>query len=122
MRTQTLHPGKLLVIMVALLASALFFPAAPALAAVMAAGGDHNLVINDKGTVWGWGDGGFGQTTTPPGLVGTGSSVAAGQDHSLAVKADGTVLAWGLNNYRQCQGPCIFLARPGLPHLLLLLD
>ena len=78
---------------------------APALAAVMAAGGDHNLFVNDQGTVWGQGDDGFGQINVPAGLVGTGSAVAAGQDHSLALKADGTVVAWGDNDYGQCNVP-----------------
>ena len=91
--------GLLLVLLVGPLASY-------AAAATVAAGYSHTLVVKTTdGTVWAWGNGGYGQ-------LGTGSTtssavpvqansltgvtaVSAGYGHSLALKSDGTVWGWG---------------------------
>lgn len=72
----------------------------------------HSLAVKDDGTVWAWGNNGFGQlgngttinTTVPlqvQGLSGTAKviEVATGDDQCLALKDDGTVWAWGRNEY-----------------------
>jgi alpha-tubulin suppressor-like RCC1 family protein len=84
----------------------------------IAAGSYHSLALKSDGTVWAWGNNGYGQlgfvTSTSnrnlPGQVqdaaGTGYltdviAIAAGSYHSLALKSDGTVWAWGDDNYGQ---------------------
>jgi hypothetical protein len=65
MKTVSSGPVKLLLLLAALLTSAVFFPATPALAAVMAAGGDHNLVLKADGTIFAWGLNNFDQCQGP---------------------------------------------------------
>jgi alpha-tubulin suppressor-like RCC1 family protein len=98
----------------------------------LAAGlGEHNLLADDGGGVWSWGDNEFGQlgnggynfvfpygsdgplavlgpTTFPPlqGIV----EVAKGFAHSLARKKDGTVWAWG-SGYGVAQNAITFLPK-----------
>lgn len=77
----------------------------------IAAGGGHSLALKSDGTVWAWGDDGYGQ-------LGDGTSIdrdvpiqvhginniieiAGGGGHSLALMSDGTVWAWGNNEYGQ---------------------
>ena len=77
----------------------------------MIAAGNHSLFIKSDGTLWAWGNNGYGQlgdgTTTNrsvPVQVGTATnwaSVAAGENHSVALKTDGTLWAWGYNYYGQ---------------------
>ncbi|CAI6070600.1 InlB B-repeat-containing protein [Cohnella sp. JJ-181] len=77
----------------------------------ISAGNYHNLAIKENGTVWAWGDNGWGAlgdgTTTkrivPVQVQGLSDvkAVSAGGWHSVALKADGTVWGWGHNNYGQ---------------------
>ena len=79
----------------------------------ISAGNSHNLAIKTDGTLWSWGNFGYGQlgtgsgsTSSTPVQIGTLSnwsqlSTGAGRTHSLAVKTDGTLWAWGNNSYGQ---------------------
>jgi alpha-tubulin suppressor-like RCC1 family protein len=77
----------------------------------IAAGGRHNLALDNTGLIWSWGFNSYGQ-------LGDGSTVsrsipsqvlnlrqivaiAAGNNHSLALRDDGTVWAWGQNEHGQ---------------------
>ncbi|MDB6137987.1 MAG: hypothetical protein JWO94_1059, partial [Verrucomicrobiaceae bacterium] len=72
----------------------------------IAAGGNHNLALNNAGQVFAWGDNGYGQAAVPLALqIGSVNAIAAGGGHSLALKSDGTVVAWGLNGYGQASVP-----------------
>jgi alpha-tubulin suppressor-like RCC1 family protein len=80
-------------------------------AVVAGAGGYHSLAAKEDGTVWGWGNNGYGQlgdgsTTqrlTPvqafsvTGVV----DIRGGTYHSLALRSDGTVAGWGAASYGQ---------------------
>jgi alpha-tubulin suppressor-like RCC1 family protein len=80
---------------------------------MVAAGGTHNLALDEEGRVWVWGGNGNGQlgdgstvSRTAPYRLPTFSaspvvSIAAGKTHSLALTDDGRVWAWGLNNNGQ---------------------
>ena len=77
--------------------------------------GFHSLALRSDGTVWAWGDNGYGQlgngtttnSETPVQVVGPGGSgyltgivaIAGGLYHSLALRSDGTVWTWGYNYY-----------------------
>jgi alpha-tubulin suppressor-like RCC1 family protein len=76
----------------------------PQPARAIAAGHNHNLALMDDGTVVGWGDDSFGQSSSPPGLSNV-VAIAAGYLHSVALRSDGTVLAWGDNSYDQTNVP-----------------
>ena len=81
------------------------------------AGGYHNVVVKNDGTLWTWGYNTYGQladnttvTKKTPiqvmGLAGVGTlsdvvSVYMGRYHSLFVKSDGTVLSAGQGTYGQ---------------------
>ncbi len=77
------------------------------------AGGTHTLAVTGEngGSVWAWGNNGYGQlgdTTTTArktpvrvaNITGV-TAVAGGGQHSLALKSDGTVWGWGYNGYGQ---------------------
>lgn len=69
-------------------------------------GGEHSLRVNPDGTVWAFGNNGFGQLgnggfepqSKPVQVTGLGGivSVAAGGSFSMALGSDGTVWEWGL--------------------------
>ena len=76
--------------------------------------GNHAVAVKNDGTVWAWGDNGYGQlgdgTTTfratpvqVSGLYGVVAAYAgrASSRNSIALKADGTVWAWGNNDAGQ---------------------
>jgi alpha-tubulin suppressor-like RCC1 family protein len=82
----------------------------------VAGGEEHSLALRSDGTVWAWGNDGWGQlgnggytrSLTPIQVSGLTKvmSIAAGDKHNLAVKSDGTVWAWGFNYYGQVRiGP-----------------
>ena len=72
----------------------------------LSAGGSHNIILKNDGTVRTWGSDGVGQlgigrllkTSTPisPQIFGV-KAIEAGYAHTVALKGDGTVLAWGRN-------------------------
>jgi hypothetical protein len=70
----------------------------------LAAGYNHNLVIQSGGTVVAWGDNSYQQTNVPAGL-GDIVAVAACSGHSLALGSSGTVVGWGRNDYGQGSVP-----------------
>ncbi|GAB3877641.1 hypothetical protein GCM10028824_38080 [Hymenobacter segetis] len=74
----------------------------------------HGAAIRTDGSLWAWGQNGFGQTgqntafnnppVSTPVPVSAGStwqSLSAGQEFTLAIRADGTLWAWGLNTSGQ---------------------
>jgi len=75
----------------------------------VAAGDSHSLAVASDGTVWAWGENGYGQlgngtntsSTTPVQVKipagHTITQIATGSYHSVAVASDGTVWAWGDN-------------------------
>ncbi len=79
-------------------------------AVAAAAGGDHSLAIGSNGTLYAWGQNGYGQlgngTTTAsltpvPVLLPNGvhaTEIAAGAFDSIALASDGNVYAWGDNS------------------------
>ena len=70
---------------------------------------NHSLVIKTDGTLWAWGDNGYGELglgdTSPrdvPTQVGVGTdwiAVSSGDFHTIAIKTDGTLWSWGVNDY-----------------------
>lgn len=70
------------------------------------AGGYHNMVLDDSGAVWTWGDnrmGALGRATANPAVPGKVFfqvpivQIVAGFDHNLALDANGLVWVWGSN-------------------------
>jgi alpha-tubulin suppressor-like RCC1 family protein len=81
--------------------------------AAVTGGGNFSLARKSDGSVWGWGDNGYGQlangSTTPFGGLAkptkanlqSVTAIAAGDQHTLALKSDGTVWAAGSNHWGQ---------------------
>jgi len=72
-------------------------------ALAIAARGSDSLALKNDGTVWAWGAGALGNSSTygyvpveVSNLTGV-TAIAAGQNYNLALKADGTAWAWGYN-------------------------
>ena len=84
---------------------------APRKANEIAAGNNHNLVIDDEGILWAFGYNGYGQlgnNSTKNSLVPVKikeetkfKAIAAGDNHSLAIDEDGNLWAFGYNGYGQ---------------------
>lgn len=72
--------------------------------AAVEAGGYHTVALKGDGTVVGWGDDYFGQTSTPPDLSDV-VAIAGGGYHTTALKRDGTIIAWGDNEFGQTTIP-----------------
>jgi hypothetical protein len=69
----------------------------------IAAGNFHSLALMTDGTVVGWGDDTWGETSIPAGLTDV-VAIAGGDGHSLALKTDGTVVGWGDDEYGEATG------------------
>jgi alpha-tubulin suppressor-like RCC1 family protein len=77
----------------------------------VATGESFTLALRPDGTLWSWGNNGYGQlgnnfirsSTSTATQVGVDlyTQVAAGGSHSLGLRADGSLYAWGLNYYGQ---------------------
>jgi alpha-tubulin suppressor-like RCC1 family protein len=78
----------------------------------VAAGYYHSLAIKNDGTLWAWGNDGYGQlgdgtgnsAQSSPSQVDTDNNwykLTAGYFHSLAIKSDGSLWAWGMDNSGQ---------------------
>lgn len=74
-------------------------------------GNNFQMAIQANGTLWAWGDNGFGQlglgnnsstnTLTQVGTDDNWTTVSCGEFFTLALKTDGTSWIWGRNNYGQ---------------------
>ena len=78
----------------------------------ISAGALHALALQADGTLWAWGNNGYGQLGTAtaqfnqptPIQVGTATTwrgLSAGYSHSAAVRQDGSLWTWGDNSYGQ---------------------
>ncbi|MDR1075300.1 MAG: hypothetical protein LBL59_03070 [Xanthomonadaceae bacterium] len=74
----------------------------------MTGGAYHLLALDGDGSVYGWGQSGYGETgcpgfyvSTPCKVMSNAVQVAAGEYTSFALTADGGVYAWGHNLYGQ---------------------
>ena len=93
------------------LSCCLLFPSLSQAVVSMAMGEEHNIVVEDDGSVWTWGDNSSGQlgngTIVPNNspikvqIPGNATVVAAGGYHSLVLLDDGSVLSWGSNRNGQ---------------------
>ncbi|MBL7814078.1 MAG: hypothetical protein JNL70_03655 [Saprospiraceae bacterium] len=73
-------------------------------ATAIAAAGRHSLALLSNGTVIGWGDNSYGQTTIPNTVVGA-KAIAAKGLYSLALLNNGSVIGWGDNSDGQTTIP-----------------
>jgi alpha-tubulin suppressor-like RCC1 family protein len=77
----------------------------------ISAGYTHSVGIKTDGTLWAWGDNGYGQlgdgtttsknTPTQIGAANNWESISAAGGFTLAIKVDGTLWAWGNNTFGQ---------------------
>jgi alpha-tubulin suppressor-like RCC1 family protein len=81
---------------------------------LVSSGKYHALAIKTDGTLWGWGNNGWGgggqlglgdqthrSSPTQVGSLTNWRLVSGGGYHSAAIKTDGTLWSWGNNNYGQ---------------------
>ncbi|MCA0971506.1 Ig-like domain-containing protein [Halobacillus litoralis] len=90
---------------------------------------NHNLALDEEGTVWAWGENWGGQmpvsfafTKTPYEVEGLPKikGIATGSSHSLALDEDGGVWAWGRNDFGLNAAPTDFATPflvPSLPEI-----
>lgn len=80
---------------------------------VVAASGEHALLLDSSGNVWGWGSNGRGETSPdvkeeavlkPTPVMANCVSVAAGRQFSMALNEKGVLYAWGDNSGGQIPG------------------
>ena len=73
----------------------------------IATGTSHSIAIGNNGTLWTWGNNGWGQLgddgddRSAPAQIGTVTTwhkIAGGTDHSIARRTNGTIWAWGRND------------------------
>ena len=65
--------------------------------------GQHGKALKFDGSIIGWGNNKFGQSTPPDGNDFV--AISAGAFHNLALKADGSIVGWGQNQYGQATPP-----------------
>ncbi|MBN8249828.1 MAG: hypothetical protein J0L84_20595, partial [Verrucomicrobia bacterium] len=70
----------------------------------ISAGGNHDAVVLDDGSVRSWGQSDWNPIPPTPALSRI-ATVAVSVDHAVALARDGTVTCWGENSYRQCEPP-----------------
>ena len=83
----------------------------------ISAGHMYSIFLKADGSVVGWGNNQYGQSTNQAGPF---IAISAGDEHSLGLKADGSVVGWGKNEYRQItnqRGPFVAISA-GLHHSL----
>ena len=91
------------------------------------AGGQwHTSAIKTDGTLWSWGNGGYGQLgdsnlltirSSPVQTIALGNNwkqVSCGGFHTAAIKNDGTLWAWGQDSFGQC-GNTVRITRRSSP-------
>ena len=89
----------------------------------VSSGVDHTSAIKTDGTLWTWGNGGFGQLgdntttnkSTPVTTFSGGTNwkqVSCGNGHMSAIKTDGTLWTWGFGNNGQLGNASIGRSTP----------
>jgi len=69
----------------------------------LSVGRDNFLALRKDGTVFGWGENGWGKTNVPATATNV-VAIAAGAMHCLALIRDGTVVGWGYNYFGETTG------------------
>jgi alpha-tubulin suppressor-like RCC1 family protein len=86
-------------------------------------GGHHNLALKDNGTLWSWGDAGYGQlghnniifrsTPVQIGSLSDWTHIHCGTHSSFALRSNGWLYSWGMNNNGELGiGNIIFRSAP----------
>jgi hypothetical protein len=89
----------------------------------VSAGNDFSLALRSNGTIVGWGDNFYGESSS--GLT-DAIAIAAGTDFSMALRANGTVVVWGYQALAYKQPPAgldhVVAISAGYTHCLALRD